>query len=74
MVVVMVLVRVITYVSFYQLPGTILSYLHIGVYLIPIAVIWERHYDYSRFTEEEIEAQKIKKKKKLDQDHRASKY
>lgn len=43
------------------MPGTILSYLHIQVYLISIITIWERDFNCSHITEEEIEAQKIKK-------------
>lgn len=47
--------------SFCQMQGTILSSLHIWVYLIPITAIWGTYYDYSHLTEEGI-AQKIKTK------------
>lgn len=66
----MVMVIAITYISFYQIRGTILSSLHISMYLIPITAIWGRYCDYSHLTEGEIESQK---RKKLDQDHRTSK-
>lgn len=59
--VVMVMVIAITYISFYQIRGTVLSSLHIEIYVIPVTAIWGKYCAYSHLTEGEIEAQKRKK-------------